>query len=297
MDIDKLTHIIKHSLIDSLKVFIVVFIFYIILSFVETQISKRLDKTNRFAPLFGAVSGLIPQCGVSVVAADLYVKKHITTGTLLAVFIACSDEALPIMLSDSQKFYMVIPLIISKFIIAFSVGYLFDCCFKNENAYVHDHKKHCHHEETIHIGCCHHEIDNEKSNKISRHLIHPFLHSLKILGYVLIINFIFTTLVELIGETEIATFLQTNKYLSPIFAVLIGLVPNCVSSVIISELYLLGGIGFGATLAGLSANAGLGIIFLFKNSKERKKALMIILTLIVVSLTIGYITSLILQFK
>lgn len=297
MSLEQVLHVLEHAIIDSLKVLSIVLVFYIILSFIETKISKRLDKNNKYAPVFGALSGLIPQCGVSVVAADLYIKNHITTGTLLAVFIACSDEALPILLSSQDKFYMVIPLILSKVIIAIIIGYLFDLMNRKNIHSVTEHKEHCHHAETIHVGCCNHEIDNEKESKISKHLLHPLLHSLKLFIYVLIINLLFGFIVELIGEEAIANFLQSNRYLSPLFAILIGLIPNCSSSIIISELYLLGGIGFGACLAGLCVNAGLGSLFILKNCKERKKALTIIISMIIISLIVGYLTSLILQFK
>ncbi len=297
MNFEQLVHVIEHALIDSLKVLTIVFVFYIVLSFIETKISKKLDKTNRFAPIFGGAAGLIPQCGISVVAADLYIKNHITTGTLLAVFIACSDEALPILLASNDKFYMVLPLIIIKFVVAVMVGYLFDFFTKKQLEKIHEHKEHCHHQETIHIGCCHHEIDNEKESKFTKHLLHPLLHSIKLFIYVLIINLIFGLLIELIGEENLAIFLKTNQYLSPLFAVFLGLIPNCSSSIIISELYLLGGIGFGAALSGLSVNAGLGTLFILKNCKERKKALIIIISLILISLIIGYLTSLILHFR
>jgi hypothetical protein len=297
MSIIDLLHIAKHALIDSIKILLFVFLFYVVLSFIETKISKKLDKSNKSAPLFGALSGLIPQCGISVVAADLYVKEHITTGTLLAVFIACSDEALPILLSNGEKILSVIPLIITKFLIAFITGVIFDIVLRKNKQETINHLKHCEHSHTVHIGCCGHEIDNDNESILKKHLIHPLFHSLKLFLYILLINFIFGLLIELIGEDNISGFIQANKYLSPLLATTIGLIPNCASSIIISELYLLGGIGFGATLAGLIANAGLGTLFLFKNLKDKKKVLMIMISLITISLVIGYITSLILQFK
>ena len=297
MNFSEFMHIISHSLLDGFKVFIVVLICYIILSFLETRISKKLDKENRYAPAFGALSGIIPQCGISVVAADLYLKEHISMGTLLAVFIACSDEALPILLADSQKFMMVFPIIINKLILAFIVGFTIDLIYKKSQDHVHEHKEHCEHEEVVHIGCCHHEIDNENENKISKHFIHPLLHSLKIFAYVVLIYIVFEILFVLIGENNISVFLQANKYLSPLMTVIIGLIPNCSSSIIISELYLQNAIGFGATLSGLCVSAGLGLLFLLKNKTQKKKALTIITILIIVSLIIGYLSSLILQFK
>ena len=117
-------HSIEHALIDTAKVFIVVLLIYFGLSFIEGKIAKKFQKSSKYSPIIGAAIGLIPQCGFSIVATDLYKKKHISVGTLLAVFIACSDEALPILLSSSDKILSVIPLFAAKFVLAISFGYL-----------------------------------------------------------------------------------------------------------------------------------------------------------------------------
>ena len=297
MTIEEFWEIFIDAFIASLKVLLIAIVFYIILSFFETKLSKHLDKRHKTAPLFGALSGLIPQCGISVVASDLYVKEHITMGTLLAVFLACSDEAIPIMLSDGDKFVLILPLIICKLIIGFAVGYLVDYLYRKNREIVSKHHEHCHHTEEVHIGCCGHEIDNDHTSKWRKHLWHPLLHSLKLFCYVLIINLLFGVLVGWIGEDKIMDFLSANKYLSPLVAVLIGLIPNCASSVIITELFLLGGIGFGAALGGLSVNAGLGVFYLIKQEKNHKKVLVIVSILVLVSILTGYIASFILAFK
>lgn len=281
--------VILDSLIDSGKVFLIVIIFNFILSFFEEKISHTISKNNKWSPLIGSVFGLIPQCGFSVVASDMYVKRHITMGTLVAVFISCSDEAIPIMLSKPERIKDLILLIISKFILGFVLGYIIDIFASKNRKEVEDHSLECEHQETIHHGCCHHEIDNESGNKWQTHVLHPLWHSFKIFLYVLVINMIFGTLIYYIGEDKVMSFLSMNTYLSPIFAVIIGLIPNCASSVILTNLYLLDGISFGACLAGLICNAGLGTIYLFKSKKTAKEGLIVVGILVAVGLITGYL--------
>ena len=136
-----------------------------------------------------------------------------------------------------------------------------------------------------------------KQEKIDRFLIHPFLHSLEIFVYVLVVNIIFGIIVYKVGEENLITFLSSNKYLAPLLAVIVGAIPNCVSSVVISELYIMGGLGFGATLGGLCMNAGIAFVYLFKDVKHTKRNLAVFGATFVISLAIGYIFSLIFSFS
>lgn len=286
------------ALIDSLKIFIVVFIIYVILSFVEDKIakSKKFSKENKLSPLIGASAGLVPQCGLGVVAADMYVKGHITMGTLVAVFVACSDEAVPIMMSDTSKIKWVLPVLIVKFISAFIIGYLVHMFHHKETKDVHDHLEHCHHHEDVHVGCCNHHIDDKKENVLHAHIIHPLIHSLKLFIYVLIVNLIFGFIIYGVGEDAIAKFISNNKYLTPFYSAIVGMIPNCASSVVITELYISSGLSFGATIAGLIMNAGLGMVVLIKNKSMWRKTLVILAIMLSSSLIIGYGLCLIMGF-
>ena len=285
-------HILTHSVIDSLIVFAVVFAIYVLLSFVEVKIAKVISKDSKLSPLFGSLFGLIPQCGVSVVASDLYLKKHITMGTIVAIFLSCSDEAIPLLLgSASEKALAVIPLMIIKFVVGFITGFVIDMIVRDKNE-VHEHLEHCHHEEEVHIGCCHHHIDDEKEDHLHKNFIHPLVHSLKILAYVFVINLIFGYTIGFIGEENIQNFLQANRYLAPLFATLIGVIPNCASSVIITELYVMEGISFGACLGGLLMNSGLGLVYLLKNKHNFKNTMVIIAICFGVSILVSYLTCL-----
>lgn len=277
------------ALLDSLKVLGFSFVIYFILSFFEEKISHMLEHHKKTSPIIGACAGLIPQCGISVVASDLYIKQHITIGTLFAVFFACSDEALPILISDFDKAIYVIPLLILKVIFGFIFGYLLDLIIKNKND-----KKDVVNGEAIHIGCCNHEIDH-KSSKIFTHLVHPLLHSLKIFVYIFIVNIVFSLIVYFIGENNIINFLSSNPYLTPILSAIIGIIPNCASSVLLCEVFIAGGIPFGALFTGLCINSGLGLVYLLKNKKSWKSVLILEGYLLVTSISLGYIIILIMN--
>ena len=142
------------------------------------------------------------------------------------------------------------------------------------------------HEEHLH-ACCHHDLQDDKFD-----WKHPLIHCLKITLYIFIFNVVFGMIVELVGEDNLISFLGTNHFLQPLLAVIIGLIPNCVSSVVITELYLAGGLTFGSIVAGLSVNAGIGLIVLFKENKNKKENLFIVLSLIIPSLVFGYLLHL-----
>jgi hypothetical protein len=289
-------HAIWHALHESIISFFVIFVVYILIELVENKISNKLQKTKKFSPIFGALFGLIPQCGFSVVATDLYVKRHITVGTLLAMYIATSDEALPLLISNPDKILVTLPLIALKFVLAFAIGYLVDVIYIKSKKQVHSHEHECEHEEEVHSGCCHHHIEGEK--KTAKEIIlHPLLHSLKIFAYILVINLVFSITMHFVGEDVISKALQSAKYFSPLIATFVGLIPNCAASMIVAELFIKGSIGFGACFAGLICNAGLGLMFLFKDNKNKKENFSILAILIGVALIFGYAISFILGFK
>ena len=257
--------------------------------------TSSLKKGNKLSPLYGAVTGLIPQCGVSVVGADLYLKKHITLGTVIAIFITCSDEAIPILLGGGKDYIIsAIMIILIKLLLAFVVGFVIDLILSKKA--VDDHLQECDHNHiSSHCGCCNHCIDEQEDN-FDKHLWHPFIHSLKLFGYILAINILFNSFIFMIGEETFVSFLEYNKYLTPLYSVLIGLIPNCVSSVILSELFIDGVISFGAILAGLIVNAGLGMMILLKEKTLIKKNLLILLLLMCIAIIAGYVSCLILGF-
>ncbi len=277
--------VLLDALFDSLKVLLIAFLLYVLLSFIEEKISKLLEKNKKVSPLIGSLFGVIPQCGISVVASDLYLENKITLGTIFAIFFACSDEALPILFSSTNKIIYAIPLLLIKVVFGFIFGFIVDFLFRKKEL---DKELELDH----HHGCCSHDIVNDES-KLHKHLLHPLIHSLKIFLYVLIINIIFGIIIYFIGEDKISLFLTGVKWLTPFLSSLIGMIPNCASSVLISELFITSAIPFGALVSGLSINAGLGIIYLFKDKNKIKDALYIELMLLIASNFIGYITLII----
>ena len=240
---------------------------------------------KKTATLFGSLFGLIPQCGTSVLGADIYLKRYITIGTLIAIFLSCSDEAIIVMLSRmNEKTIIVLPLIASKFVIGFVVGLLVDLIYRKQKIneeYHEDHQCHQHHEE---------------NTNLHRFLIHPLIHSLEIFVYVFLINVGLGLIIAGVGEENFSNFLTTNRYLAPLFASIIGLIPNCASSILISELYMTNSLSFGALLAGLLVNSGLGMMILLKSKNTFKETLLIIGICFVTAILSGYICCLIAGF-
>lgn len=276
--------IAKDVLLDALKdsalVLAFVFAFHLLLSFIEDKLSKFLTKNQKLSPLLGSLFGIIPQCGTSVLAGDLYVKRFITFGTLIAVFLSCSDEAILVLLTKpSSNTIMVLPLIASKFVIGFVVGYLIDLIYRKQEIAKPE-------EELTDVICSEHHHEHTKLHK---HLIHPLIHSLEIFAYVLVINIALGLIIASVGEANFHNFLTSNRYLAPLYASLIGLIPNCASSVLLSELYLTGGLSFGALLAGLLINAGLGMMVLLKSKTTLKKAGLVLLICFITAVAFGYI--------
>ena len=280
--------ILLDSLKDSILVFAFVFLFHVVLSFIETPVSNFLVKRKKTAPIFGALFGLIPQCGTSVVAAELYIKKLITFGTLIAVFLACSDEALLVLLGAwNEKTLAIFPLIGLKLAAGILFGFLIDLVIARHQKL----------EEVDHIDEKHecHEHHHENT-PIHAHLVHPLIHALKIFIYVFIINLALGLLIGWVGEESFANFMISNRYLAPLFASIIGLIPNCASSVLITELYLSGTLSFGALFAGLLVNSGLGVMILIKEYKNIKKTLLILGVCFAIAVTLGYVTCLVTTF-
>ncbi len=297
------------ALIDTLKVLPLLFIVYMLLEFLEYRGVMKFEHSKflkgKASPVFGSLFGCVPQCGFSVISTDLYSEKKISIGALIAVYVATSDEAIPIMIAEVDAIPQMLLLIAVKIVMGIVIGYLamflYGKIFKNnENAvtvsaenlkssekvntenHEHDELKTEEHKHISH-GCCKHDLEQQRFD-----WLHPILHCLKISAFILIVNIILGVAIYYITEERLIAFLEKSSAFQPLFAVIIGLIPNCVSSLVITELFLAGGLSFGSIIAGLSVNAGLGLVVLFKQNKNWKENLFIILMLIIPSLFIGY---------
>ncbi|MBO7573495.1 MAG: arsenic efflux protein [Bacilli bacterium] len=276
--------ILLDSLKDSLIIFAFVFLFHVILSFIETPVSNFLVKRKKVSPIFGSLFGLIPQCGTSVVAAELYVKRYITLGTIIAVFLSCSDEALLTLISNwSEKSLAIFPLIGLKLATGILIGMLVDLVIRHQHV---DEVDHIEEEKECHTH--HHE-----NTPAHAHLIHPLIHAIKVFVCVFVINVALGSIIEAVGPEKFESFMLTNRYLTPLFSSIIGLIPNCASSLLITELYVKGSLSFGALFAGLLVNSGLGVMVLLKERRSWKNTLFIIFFCFVVAIALGYLTCLV----
>ena len=287
--------ILLDSLIDTAKVLPVIFLVYVLIEFIESRegSSERLEKafSGRLSPLFGAGIGLIPQCGFSVVATRLFQDGYIYVGTLVAVYLATSDEAVPIMfsraVSEPSLWLSLALIVVVKFVYATICGFLINLTQQKPTRAFDDQA----HETEQADGCCHHEITGERRTAKTL-LLHPFLHSVKIAAYVLVINVLFGVLVEMVvGEEALAEFLSSSVYLQPLVSAVVGLIPNCASSVLLTELYADGIITFGGAIAGLAVNSGIGMAVLFRDRKNVLRSVFVIALVFALSLLLGYIAT------
>ncbi len=278
--------IVLDAFLDTLKVFPFLVVIYILIEFIEQKTSfTRNHKIlqGNLAPLIGSATGLVPQCGFSVMAAKLYDKGLIRTGTFLAVLLSTSDEALIILLSSGQNAMYVMPVIVIKLIIGVGVGYLVNFIFTAEKLQEAG-------PEEIHAYSCGREHEGKSDFKVF--FLNPLLHSLLIAFYLLVVNLIFGFIIKAVVEDKIASSLMIGgAYWQPFITALIGLIPNCASSVVITQAFIDKGILFGSCIAGLCANAGLGLVVLFRNTKKIKRNIVFVITLYLISAVAGLVVN------
>lgn len=260
--------IILDTLKDSIKILPFLFITFLIMEFFEHRLSnkskRKLEKSGKIGPLFGGILGAFPQCGFSVSATNLYAAKIITLGTLIAVYLSTSDEMLPILLSEGASFSVIFKFVGIKILIGIFFGFIIDFIFKKTEL------------EVEHI----HEICDDGHCDCEHGIIKSSIkHTLNIFLFLVIISFILNIIMTYYGEDKLRNLFLDNNILSTFISSLIGLIPNCGASVIITELYLSNVISFGSALAGLLTSSGVAILVLFKinhNLKENLKVLFLI---------------------
>ena len=271
------------SILDTLKVFPFILVIYILIEFLEHKTSFSSNHRllqGKLAPLIGTVTGIIPQCGFSVMAAKLYDKKYIRTGTLIAVFLATSDEALIVLIVNPAGAAAVAPLIAVKVVVGLIAGYAINFILRNEHLAQPEESDH----EDIHAYSCGREHDGKSAVKV--YFVEPLLHSLKVALYIFVVTLIFGYIFEY-NEAAIISSFVGGPYVEPLITAAIGLIPNCASSAVIAQTYCEGGIMFGSMVAGLCCNAGLGFVVLLKDVKKIKRNLLLIVTVYAISMLVG----------
>lgn len=272
--------VIQDTLLDSIKLLPFLFLTYLLMEYIEHKTSKKakdtIKKSGKFGPLLGSLLGIVPQCGFSVSATNLYAGRVITLGTLISVYLSTSDEMLPIMISESAPITTILTILLIKFTIGMITGFIIDLILRlrkknEEEEKIVDicEKDHCHCEKGIVKSAIHHTL-------------HIFL-------FIVIVIFILNLVIYFIGEENISKFLENQPILGPAISSLIGLIPNCASSVIITEMYLGNVINVGTLIAGLLVNAGVGLVVLFKTNKGIKENIKIVSLLYFIGLISGII--------
>ena len=263
-----MTEIIIDSVIDSIKLLPFLFLTYLFMEWLEHKTGSAARNTIRIAgklgPVWGGLLGVIPQCGFSAAASSLFTGRVITVGTLIAVYLSTSDEMLPIMISNAVPSATIIKILACKAAIGIISG------LAAEYVYTHVLKKQ---EKEIDI----HEICEEERCNCEHGLLSSALtHTLHVFVYIFLISLALNIIIGLVGEETLAGLFTGAPIVGELIAALVGLIPNCASSVVITQLYLEHIIGAGAMMAGLLVNAGVGILILFRLNHDRKQNFRII---------------------
>ena len=275
--------VIEETLIDSIKILPFLFITYLIMEYIEHKTSAKskeaIKKSGKFGPIIGSILGIFPQCGFSVSATNLYAARVITLGTLISVYLSTSDEMLPIFISEAVPVTTILKILGIKLVIGMIAGILIDLCLRLKNRNKDEEEKIVDLCEKEHCHCDHGIVKS------------ALKHTINIFIFILIITLLINIAIYFVGEERIASFIEINPVLGPILAGIIGLIPNCASSVILTKLYLENIVTATTMISGLLVNAGVGLAVLFKMNKGIKQNILIVILLY----AIGVISGLILQ--
>ena len=272
------------TLLDSVKLLPFLFLTYLCMELLEHRAGDRLlekiSAVDKAGPFVGAVFGIVPQCGFSAAASSLFAGRVITVGTLLAIYLSTSDEMLPILLSSALPVATILKLLGVKMLIAMISGFLIEIFLHKvlhraeSDMDIHTvcEEEHCHCEDGVFVSAC--------------------KHTLRIFVYIIIISLVLNALIHFVGEDTLASVFSNQPLLGQMIAALVGLIPNCASSVVITSLYVDGMIGAGMMMAGLLANAGVGLLVLFRLNRNSRQNLMIVCLLYVLAVIWGLLISL-----
>lgn len=290
-------HALVHTLKHTWYMLFVLFAVYIIIEFIEHKAMNKAKSvmSNKYYGIAAASAlGLFPQCGFSVAAANLYAERLISAGTVAAVFVATSDEALPILLANPEAAKWFLPVLGIKFIWAVAVGFLVDLIFKltrlDKREHVHSHGQHHDHDEHKHEFGEHHHCEHCDSSRgiISAALVRTF----SVFAFIFATSLVLHVVMEIVSEDTLRAVLMTDSPLQPFLAALIGLIPSCSASIVVTELFVKGALGLGSLVAALSAGAGIGMLVLFRVNRDYKKNFTLLGFLYVMSALLGLIIEL-----
>lgn len=270
--------ILLDTIIDCLKLVPFLFVAFFLMELFEHKFSNKtgkiLKKSGKLGPVLGGVLGAIPQCGFSVLATNLYVMRIISLGTLISIYLSTSDEMLPILLSSGASSSKIISLILFKVFIGMICGFLIDLLWHNKKRQGDFHiceEEHCDCEESI--------------------LKSSIVHTLKTLVFIFLITFLLNSLFEIVSEDLIEKLFLKNSVFAPFISSIIGLIPNCGASIVITEMYLNGVITFGTCIGGLLTGSGIALLVLFRTNKNKNENINILILLYLLGAIIGTIIN------
>lgn len=277
---------IKDALIDSLHMLPFLFIIFLVIEFIEyffaDKMTSLIKQSDKGGPLVGSILASFPQCGFSVVASTLYTKKIVNIGTLIAVYLSTSDEAIPVILAAPGNAHIVIKLVLVKIFIAIVAGYLINFTLASVKK-----TEPIHTESNEPEGCCKHQLKTPHKKEL---ILHPIVHTLNVFFFIFIVTLAINYLVMLAGgEENLGKYFLSNSVFQPLLTAIFGLIPNCAASVAITLMYLKGAIGFGSVIAGLCSSAGLGLLVLLRKNDDIKDTMKITGLLLLISTMAGII--------
>ncbi len=269
---------------DSFKMLPFLFLAFLIIEFLEHRAQDKIKhlftRAGAAGPAIATILGCIPQCGFSVMSANLYTSGIITLGSLIAVFLSTSDEAIILLATAHNGAYEIFKLLVTKIVIALFFGYIIFFIEKKKN------KSHHHHSHDL----CEH--DNCGCHKHGGVLRPALIHTAKVFGFLLLFTIIIDLAVSLIGTEALSHLLLSESVFQPLLAAVIGFIPNCASSVLLTQLYIEGTLSFGSLVAGLCTNAGAGMLILFRDKSKIKENLKVLGILYLCSVIPGIILHL-----
>lgn len=290
--------LIVDALLDSIKLLPFLFLVYLVIVYfennTETKLYRKLMRAKWSGPIMGALMGCVPQCGFSVVGANLYSKKMIGIGTLLAIFISTSDEAIPILIAHPNMIGMVGVVLALKVVFAIAIGLAVESTSyllagKRVVKVANGVRSMAYSEaDMVQGGCgCGHQHHHHVEGKTLNIWAEALRHTIKTFMFILMVNLVLNGIIEGIGEEAMASLLLTDSIFQPALAGLIGLIPNCAASIVLTEMFVAGSLSLGSLIAGLCTGAGIGIVVLFKSNKNIMDNLKIIGILYVTGTVFG----------
>ena len=282
-----MSEIIQHSLIhsfeDTIKIIPFLLIIFIILEYLEHSLNNHheryfIDHSQKYGPVWGSLLGAFPQCGFSIMATNLFAARLITLGTLVAIYLSTSDEMLPILISAKVNPLIIAAIILIKIITGIIVGIAVD-------RFIHIKDRPIYNNSDSWASCSAKHDNFDFWAAVRR--------TAQIVLIIFVTGFIINLIIETFGEDLISSTLESVSYLGPFVSGLIGMIPNCASSVVLTQLYVSDVIPLGTAMAGLLSGSGVAWLILFRQNRPFSVNIAIMAIVLISSILVGSLINLI----